>query len=45
MKKLIWALRIGIVLFGACLVWEQVQVNRQEASHQRTNHQRQLERV
>ncbi|ALO03150.1 hypothetical protein N7X57_01140 [Lactiplantibacillus paraplantarum] len=42
MKKLIWALRIGIVLFGACLVWEQVQVNRQEASHQRTNHQRQL---
>lgn len=41
MKKLIWALRLGIVLFGVALVWEQVQYNRQVASGQRISQQRQ----
>ncbi|KZE02321.1 hypothetical protein [Lactiplantibacillus plantarum] len=43
MKKLIWALRVGIVLFGACLVWEQVQLER-HTSQRRTYHQRRLQR-
>ena len=42
MKKLIWALRLGIVLFGVALVWEQVQYNRQVASGQPVSQQRQL---
>ena len=39
MKKLIWALRVGIILFGAGLVWEQVQLNQQATAHPAINHQ------
>ncbi|WP_047998781.1 hypothetical protein [Lactiplantibacillus herbarum] len=36
MKKMVWALRIGIIVAGAGLTMEQVQLNRQHKAEQRT---------
>lgn len=39
---MIWALRVGIIFLGGCLVWEQVQIDRQEKGYQRTRQQRRI---